>query len=538
MFSLIKSITRDEWKFWLKVLVAVLILTSLSRAAAIIFTPQDFVWRGNVVFSWGDRYVYVSYIEQARAGAYLFEDLFTAKSESVAMLNLFWLGAGLFARLTHLSANATLEILRIILIPFLLLASYLLIAYFVKDIWQRKLAHLLAVLGSGWGVILLPLLFSIFGADKLTYNLPIDLDTAEAFIFTSAYYSAHFIFSTFLFIAIILLTLLASDNKKIIYALPAGILSLVLANFHPFTFAIIFIIFFSYWLFLFFKNRGQAFFLFKYALLVGIIALPSIIYHLRMFYSPWWQNQTWNSNTIAPSVISIASGYGLLLVFAVLSLWREGRAGQSIWRSEFFFVWFLSQIMLIFLPVSVQRRFFEGYSVMLAILASYSLGSFIQKRKHIFLNKTFGVIFFILAFSWSPFFIIIVDLRNVILRGNMVYVKKDAVSAMRELKNVCDEENLVISDIYNSSMIPGLSLRRVFLGHGVETINYDAKYEILRSFMAEKDPAKRKGILENYNIGCFLYDETWKKDWQWNPDEEKYLQKVYERHNYKIYKIK
>ena len=89
MVELFKSITKKEWKFWIKVLLALLFLTSLSRIFIFINMPEDSVWSGRTYFSPVDRYVYVSYIEQVRSGAYLLEDLYTSKEESVPMLNVF-----------------------------------------------------------------------------------------------------------------------------------------------------------------------------------------------------------------------------------------------------------------------------------------------------------------------------------------------------------------------------------------------------------------------------------------------------------------
>lgn len=541
MLALIKSITKSEWKFWAKVLVALLILTSLSRIFIVILAPQGYVPRGNTIVSFIDRYVYISYIEQAREGNFLFQDLFTSKEESVPMLNLFWLAAGLFARATGFSANIILELLRILFLPLLLLGVYLLIAYFIENIWQRKLAYLLASLSGGLGAYFLPVIYlmeKIRPLGKMQRDYPIDLDSSEATIFGTGYYSAHFIFSTVLFIFIMLFTLLAIDKKKILYALPAGILSFVLINFHPFTFLILFFIFLSYFIFLLWQNKEEARFIFKYGLLAGLVALPSVIYHFYMFGAPWWQNQTWNSTTYRPIFIAILAGYGAILFFALRSLWFAAKGKAEIKKEKFLLVWFLSQIALIFMPVSVQGRFFEGYWLLLVILASYSLTIFLQKRAWITKDKIYAAVSFVAIFGMSFLLLLVLDLKNVFLRGNLVYIKKDAVSAMKELRNIAGKDDLILADIYNASMLPGISLRRVFVGHGVETIDYDRKYKILQEFMAASGAEKRKEILRSNKINYLFYDEGWKKDWAWNPDDEKFLQEIYDEGGYKIYKVK
>ncbi|MBU1179530.1 hypothetical protein KJ885_01155 [Patescibacteria group bacterium] len=540
MLDLIKSITKKEWKFWIKVLIAVLILTSVARIFILIWMPEGYVPRGNNIHSMTDRYVYVSYVEQAREGAYLFEDLYTAKEESVPMLNIFWLGAGLFARFTGLSGNAALDILRILLIPFLLLAVYLLLVYFIKDIWQRKLSFLIASLGGGLGLVFLPILWLLedfFPPQGTIRNLPIDIDAPGAFIFMTSYYSVHFIFSTFLFASIILLSLLAIQKKKLSYVIPAGLMSAILLNFHPWTFISIFFVFFIYLIFLLWKNREAAFFLLRYALILGLFILPSALYHLYMFYTPWWQNQTWNSTTSTPFIISILGGYGLILIFALYSLWQNYKQRLKIKDEAFLLIWLIGHFSLLFLPVSVQGRFLEGYWLVLVILGSYTLSGWLKKRQWIIKDKLYSVLLFIVCFGLSYVLVIFLDLRNVYFQGNLVYIKKDSVVAMKELKKIAGKDDLVLADIYNSSLIPGIALRRVFAGHAVETINFKEKYEILKRFMISTDPEEREAILQNNKIKYFFYDNSYKEYWAWKPDEEKYLKKVYELNDFRIYKV-
>jgi len=540
MLDLIKSITKQEWKFWAKVLVAVLILTSLSRIFIILWTPHDYVPRGNSIMSFVDRYVYISYIEQAREGNFLFQDLFTSKEESVPMLNIFWLGAGLFARFTGFSGNFVLEFLRIALIPLLLFVAYLLLAFFIKNIFQRKLGFLLAALGGGLGFVLMPVLYLVevfYPKGAILRDLPVDLDAAEAFLFTTSYYSAHFIFSTTLFILILLLTLLATEKKKVIYAVPAGIMGLVLANFHPFTIVSLTFVFGIYFLYLLWQDRKAAFFLFKYFLIYFALLLPSIIYHLYMFQSPWWQNQTWNSTTFRPYFLAIVFGYGLILFFAIYALILSFKRKLKIKNEKFLLCWVLGQIVLVFLPISVQGRFFEGYSLALIILASYPLAGYLEKRSWMTKGKVYAAAIFLVFFGLSYIFLIFLDLRNTYWRGNLVYIQRDAIEAMEELKNLVGKDDLILSDIYNATIIPGISVRRVFVGHGVETIDYERKYKILKRFMASTDVFERKTILESNRIDYLFYDAGWKDYWTWNPDESDFLQKVYEKGNYKIYKV-
>ena len=449
--------------FWAKVAATVLVLTSLSRIFAVLWTPDGQVWTGRVYFAPADRFVYASYIEQVRDGAFLLEDIYTSKDESTPMFNIFWIGAGLIARLTGLSAKATLELLRLALIPALLFVLYLFLKLLISDIFQRKLTFLLAAFGGGLGVWLYPLLEPFFREKPVYDYLPIDFTVAESFIFTTCYYSAHFIFSMLLFVAILFFSLLVLERRRLSYAIPAGLAGLLLANFHPFSFVVICFILGVYAIYLFWKDRRGAGFFLKYLFIFALLSFPSAAYHYYMLDTPWWRNQIWNSGTERPNIIFIAVGYGLLLVFSVLEVIVIVKNKIKFDYAPILVIWFLSQVALIFFPMSVQRRFLEGYGIILSILAGYFLKDFLKKRKWMPDRKIFALIFFTLSFSLSFIAVLYFDFYNIYLRIKSMYISSDAIEAMMELKRVAGPDELVLADIFNANMIPGLAVRRVFV---------------------------------------------------------------------------
>ena len=204
------------------------------------------------------------------------------------MLNVFWTSLGLIARLTGASANFVLEFSRIALIPLLLFVLYLFLKLLIDNFFQRKLTFLLAVFGGGLGVWIYPLLEPFFRGKELVDHLPIDFTFAESFIFLTSYYSAHFIFSTTLFIAILLLSLLALKKNKLHYGIYSGLLALILANFHPFAFVSLCFILFVYLGYLFWQDRSRALFFLKYLIIFSLLCLPSVGYHYYMLRTPWW----------------------------------------------------------------------------------------------------------------------------------------------------------------------------------------------------------------------------------------------------------
>ncbi|MFA5133373.1 MAG: hypothetical protein WC459_01010 [Patescibacteria group bacterium] len=534
MLVLFRSITKQEWKFWAKVLIALVFITSISRIFAIILSPNDWVWSGRTYFPPGDHYVYISYIEQIKNGANILHDLFSAKEDTAPMFNIFWMSLGYIARFTGFSALIVKEVSRILLIPGLLFLLYLLISYFFKNIFERKIAFLLSVFGGGIGIWVYPIT-NVLNRGEIIDRLPIDISVSEAFVFLSSYYSAHFIFSIMLFIFLILNILIAADKKRIKYVFFGGIAGAILLNFHPFSFVVFAYIFAVYFLYLLWVDRARAFFIFKYFLFFGLLIMPAAIYHVQMMSTPWWQNQAWASGTEAPNIIYIILGYGFLFLFSIASIYRIIKNNFEIERAPFLIIWFFGQISLIFLPISIQRRFLEGYSIILSILATPYIVFLIKKKPWLMKGKCFPATVFICTFCLSFLAVIYLDFTNYIKKIPQIYFPKDYYKAMLALRKYTNEGDLILADVLSSNAIPGVALRNVFVGHGAETINFQYKFEILTRFGEGTNLADRMAILKNNKIDYFFYDPNW--NWAWNPDNEKFLQKIYEQGIYKIYKV-
>lgn len=536
MMDLLKSITRQEWKFWAKVLVGLIVITSVSRIFAVIATPEGQVWTGRTYFPPGDHFVYISYIEQIKNGANILQDLYSAKGETAPMINLFWMSLGYLARFTGLSSLAIMHLSRVLLMPAMLLALYLLIAYFFKNILERKIAFLLSVFGGGVGVWVYPLTDIFTKGREIVDYIPIDFNVSEAFVFLSSYYSAHFVASLALFFFIILASLMALEKKKLKYAVYAGCAGFLLLNFHPFSFVVFGYIFAAYFLYLLWKDRSAGLFLFKYFLIFGIIAMPAAIYHLYMMSTPWWQNQIWNSNTEAPNIVYVVFGYGLLLFFSILSVYKVIKKEIKVSHAPFLIIWFLGQLALIFLPISVQRRFLEGYDVLLAILATPFIMRVIQKRPWLIKGRAFPALVFIVLFSLSFVLVVYFDFSNYTKRVPLIYISRDNLEAMEALREYTAPDDLILADLYSGNTIPGIAMRHVFAGHGAETINFKYKLDALTRFGKSTDYDERLAILKNNKIDYLFYDPNW--NWAWNPEDEPSLEKIYEKGQYRIYKVR
>src|SRR3989339_387819 len=105
--QLFQSITGREWRFVFLLSAFVAIITVIPLVYGHVVTPRDFNFTATHFTAPNDWFVYYAYIEQVRQGHWLLYDLFTAESHQ-AVFNPLWLGVGLLARITGLSAPIAL----------------------------------------------------------------------------------------------------------------------------------------------------------------------------------------------------------------------------------------------------------------------------------------------------------------------------------------------------------------------------------------------------------------------------------------------
>jgi hypothetical protein len=231
--DLIKNLDRKERAWIIIAALFVIVITSIPHLCGLLNAPNGFSYFGRQALNSHDAPVYFSYLEQAREGDLLFRNLFTTGPQ-IKTLNIFWLSAGLLGRIFSLPPAWNFQIVRILLIPILILILYLLISFFFKDKKKRKICFVVLLFSSGLGALASSWLTPLFQSSYGYTNWPMDSWVPESNTFFTFYYSPHIIASLILMLLIFLLALLSFENNKKIYSVGAGILALLLFEFHPF----------------------------------------------------------------------------------------------------------------------------------------------------------------------------------------------------------------------------------------------------------------------------------------------------------------
>ena len=378
---------------------------------------------------------------------------------------------------------------------------------------------------------------------------PLDIGSPGSFILPTILNSPHFIAATTLMILIFLISFLAIENNNVKYSLTSGLLLLILLQFHPYHFITIISVLSVYSLFHLIKNKNTVFYYLKHLAIISIIALPSIIYHaLIIINNPVILGRAMQNICITPKITFTIISYGFLLIGAILCSIKYIKNKNLKNINIFLMTWFIIQFILIYMPITFQRRLIQGLNIPMTILTVMFIFYLFDKMKNkneitdllIFKNKTTQIILFICLFCISNIYIT----TNHFLIGHndflkdWYYIENNKIEAMKWLKENTDEESIVFSDMLNGNIIPGITARTVFLGHVHETNDFKRKYkEAVWFFSTNKNDSLEQKFLKINNISHIFYSNSEKKIGDWIPENKKYLKKVFENKKVKIYQV-
>lgn len=545
--QLIKTIEKKEWQFVFIITLLVMVITTLPYLYGWLKTPAGKIYTGIHFLLPTDYPVYYSYIQQASQGRIIFEELFSSEMPSPTILNTIWLIPGFFSGVLNLSPILSFHLSRLLFIPFLMMVIYLLISYFFEVKGLRKLGFIFFIFASGFGFY-----YSILNYQQLAslitqggYIWPADLWIVEAFTFLTLYYSPHFIASLALLLLTLLLIFLSFDNRKISYGFWSGFCALILFSFHPFHFVTLYSLPLIYLIIWFIVRRQFVWRKFASYLIMVLVSSPIFIYYFWLLQTDLLSQIRFLQNYCpTPRLFLMFMGYGGLLIFSIFSIIHLFYRRQLLLDKNLLIVsWLVVQAVLIYLPFSFQRRLNEGLAFPMVILTSLFLYQVYkkikQKRPNTFLINP-AVLFFLFLFIFliTPVIQISTDIFIYIRGEEPAYISIEERQAMNWLQDNITSENIIFASRDSGNLIPGFSGRRVYLGHGVETIYTELKkQEVDWFFSKNRDYLIEKSFLLKRNISYIYYSPREKLMGDYKPKDKPYLQPVYSNQEITIYQV-
>ncbi len=479
-----------------------MVLTSIPVVEALIVARNHgVVWTGREYLSPGDLAVYLSSIAQAKRGALLIANAATTE-RLVPILNIFWLSVGLFARLFSLGSLAAYHLARLLLIPALAFVAYRCCAFFLPSRSSRIAAFLLFMFGSGLGLyasLVLPAAVPAAGQ----YQWPIDLWVGESNAFLSMMYSPHFVASLALLLAAMTLLAAAYEKSSVKLGAFAGLVGLVLFEFHPYHAPTFYAVGLLALLLRAARRHARPAEWLAYAAAVAISA-PSVAYQY------WLTHATadgafmlGNGVTLTPAPWHVMIGFGVISV-----LWIPGyiiarkTAPDRRGRWDFLLAWVIAQALLIYAPLAFQRRLLEGLEFPLVILSTVALAAIVRaalrapKYSKVFL-MSYGLLAAIALFLPSTFAAVARGVSTYAdPRPSRFYFSAEYADALRWLQEKTPTDAVVLASVTDGNDIIGWAERTTYAGHWANTLDLDRKEDEIARFFGASSDAERAQLLE------------------------------------------
>ncbi len=464
---------------------------------------QGLQWTGRQYLSPGDFTVYLSYISQAKNGHLFFEN-WASSEQLTPVFNILWLKVGWLAWFLRLSPLAAYHVARTLLIFPLAAVAYCALAYVFRRSHERVIGFLAFMFASGVGLYAAPFL-QIMRPSAAAYQWPIDFWVAESNAFMTMLYSPHFVASLMLIIAVALLLLLALDAESPEYGAWAGIVALVLFQFHPFHAPTLYVIAF---LSLLLRTRLNGIRIGQWIAVALFYAFsaPSVAYYYWLTH--WSPNAAFmlqNNVTTTPNLLHVVLGLGIVVPLAAFG-WFKSRDEKSLSleHRQFFAAWTIAQFAMIYSPLVFQRRLIEGLQFPLTVLAVPAVLAFVNApviRKRL---NALSVGFLAIALFLPSTFSTVVRSVAASSPANdndaIFFLSHDESSVLAWVRNESPSDTVVLCTLGTGNDVMGSGERRVYVGHWANTVNLPAKLDEVTDFFARMSDDERRAFAKAHGI--------------------------------------
>lgn len=502
-------------------------------------TP-NMTYLGREIINPQDTYTYVSYIEQGREGRVFFEDLYNPIKQVPSLFRPSYLFLGELSNLTQIQSIVMYHLGRIVFSILFFVTLYAFLGLFFKTEKRRLFTFAFVLTSSGLGYILGTFL------PKVT-----DRWIPESITFLSLGQAPHFPLSQALMLSVFLFLIYGwVTSKKIFYVLSA--LSVVFLSFeHPYNIPVVILTIVLAAGYMFFSKKelraDSRRNIFWGATAIILTALAAFIYQAYfVFKNPVLSN--WNRQNIIPSpnILYFALGYGFILPFSAIGFIENVKSKRP--ETILVISWVVATVILLYSPIPFQSRFSEGLHIPISILAVFGIIEVGKKAARLIPQRSARSVigsvsvFILLASSLGSF-------GNVV--GNVSAEAKDTRSsyfyhllrqdykAMLWIRENTSPDSVILANLFYGNLLPGISGRKVYVGHGVQTPHMEQKIKQSDRFLETKNIGKEYAFLKNNNITLIYIGENDSLlSTGFEPDKKAYLVKIYDQYNVKIYHVR
>lgn len=542
------SVRAGEWAFVFSTIAIVLGITALPYAYAHLSTPWDRQFMG-IMLDVPDHAQYFSWMREL-SGAPLAANKLTSEPNAPVFFNLLWWALGRLAVTTGLSYAGAFQVLRVVATVAFLVLLYRMCAYLLEGRWARRTAFLLTVVSSGFGWVLVLLKHTVLDGQLL---YPLDVYIAESNTFLSILAYPHFVAAA-TYIALFELVLRGRERGQLRYSVAAGAVALFLGWQHTYDLILMYGVIGAYTLLVALRDRRVPRYLVRsLVVIVAMSVWPGLYSFALTSLDPLWArvlSQFTNAGVYTPNPVHLIVLLGGTFLLALYTLARDKPLALQHLDDRRLFVraWFLSNLVLIYLPVNFQVHLLNGIQVPTAIIATEGLRRHVvpllrrviderwpKLRASVPVLAATGLLLAVMptnAYLWVWRF---ADLSR---HDYPYYLLHDELSAMAWLDGQARPDDVILSSEVTGQFIPSLTGVHAFLAHWAQTVDYYERREQVQTFFSgETTDAQRRRILGEHGVDYVLHGPAERAVGAYDPHLLAGLQRVYVSGDVMVYRV-
>ncbi len=504
-YQYVRRVTREHWLYGVASVTFVL-LTSMGQLNFAVHTPAGYAYTGANPYTAADKMVYKNMIQQGREGILFMRNVHTTDPQHGRMLSPVWYVIGQTGAWFNLTNNAAYQIYRVLFTLIFCWLLYLFLAQlFVHEV-ERVIAGLFVYFSGGFGWLYLithPWLLQASSQIKFFFS-PVDLYVTEGNTLLNFAQAPLFSFSQVALVASAFIFVRYREKVNWLWDSVNAAIILVLGTMHPYDMPIVFAVLGS-WTVWHIYTSGSWLSL-KRFMLLGCAALITIAYNFYALFSEPVLRSWYEQNLVySPLITNYLWGYGLLLPLALVGLFMMGTQKKHDPWWAMILIWCAIIPLLLYLPLDVNRRFINGWHIVLAITA-YAGCSYLFRAIHRQWLRVIYVLILAVALgsSLGLYFVINLYFEPSAYGYGYYYITPDEKQVIDFLRGATTvNDHLLTSDMKTSFTLTSELNRLVFRGHDHQTPQAPLKQQQMDWFFSEPETSASLELRKN-----FLQQET------------------------------
>jgi hypothetical protein len=542
----------------LLVSLALLLVTSVPYAYGFLTAPAD-RWFSGVIYNVNDTAQYFSWMRESGTRL-LIENRLTHEPNPPLFLNLHWWIPGRAGALLGLSPPQSYQLLRLVVIPLYVVATYWICGLFFRVAAERWFAFALTTMTSGLGWIWVVDKYLFRRADV---RWPQDLYTTPGNSFWVLLASPHLALALALTLLVFGLAWLAEQRRSRGLSLLAGAAALFLGLGHVYDLVTVWSVLSAFTVLVILRDgfdRGAM----ARTLTLVLLSAPAPLYFgwLSAANSQWREAlaQYDNLGVFTPSPVHLFVLLGLSLPLAATEAALKLRAALGAGglrhlsrRDLFLCTWLAVNLVVIYLPLKFQIMLLTGIQFPLAGLVTDLVfrrsrpepGEVSPRRAHPPEGRRSeaglarwipaAVLLAVLPTNLYLFAWRLVDLRR---HDYPFYLRADDREAMRWLEANAGRDAVVLSAFVTGHYIPGLTGARGFLTNAVMTLDFNRKRRLVQDFFRNGHMDEgRRALLSDIGVDYVFHGAAERALGSFDPAANTDLHPVFESPSTRIFGV-